>query len=76
MAELKMPSDFTWRNRNKWPLWLTAEETAELLRTDPTTVYRKIAAHKLPISPHGKPYRISRDALFEMAREQRRREVG
>lgn len=52
-----------------YPPWLTVEETAELLRTDVTTIYRKIAAGKIPVSPHGKPWRISRDALFEMARK-------
>ena len=57
------------RRKASYPPWLTVEETAELLRTDVTTVYRKIAAGKLPVSPHGKPWRISRDALFEMARK-------
>ena len=72
MADQKFPQNFPWRNRKKWPLWLTVEEAAELLRTDTTTIYRRVAAGKLPVSPHGKPWRISRDGLFEMAREQRR----
>ena len=64
---------FDEQGREKFPAWLTAEETAEFLRTDTTTIYRRVAAGKLPVSPHGKPWRISRDALFEMARESRKR---
>jgi len=75
MPELKISPDFPKNNRKKWPLWLTVEEAAKLLRTDTTTIYRKIAAGKLPVSPHGKPWRISRDALFEIARDQLRKEA-
>jgi len=58
------------RKRLSLPLWLTVKETAELLRTDEKTIYRRCKAGKLPVSPHGLPWRISRDGLFEMAREQ------
>ena len=54
--------------RANLPLFLTAEQVAELLGIPLRTVYEKIRQGKLPISPHGKPYRIDRDALFRMAR--------
>ena len=55
-------------SRRSLPLWLTVEETAEILRVDAKTIRRRIQAGRLPISPHGKPYRIDRDALFRLAR--------
>jgi len=54
--------------RLKLPLFLTAEQTADVLGIPLRTVYEKIRQGKLPISPHGKPYRVDRDGLFRMAR--------
>ncbi|NMA55809.1 MAG: helix-turn-helix domain-containing protein [Firmicutes bacterium] len=54
--------------RLKLPLFLTAEQTASVLNVPISTVYEKIRQGKLPISPHGKPYRVDRDGLFRMAR--------
>lgn len=54
--------------RANLPLFLTAEQVAELLDLPLRTIYEKIRQGKLPISPHGKPYRVDRDALFRMAR--------
>lgn len=54
------------RYRLSLPLFLTPEQTAEVLNIPVRTVYEKIRQGKLPISPHGKPYRIDRDALFKM----------
>ena len=54
--------------RANLPLFLTSEQVAELLGIPLRTVYEKIRQGKLPISPHGKPYRIDRDAMFRMAR--------
>lgn len=56
------------RRRLNLPLFLTAEQAGELLRIPVRTVYEKIRQGKLPISPHGMPYRIDRDGLFRMAR--------
>ncbi len=50
------------------PLFLTPEEASELRGIPVRTVYEKIRQGKLPISPHGKPYRIDRDMLFRMTR--------
>ncbi len=60
------------KHRLKLPLFLTAEEAAEVLNIPVRTVYEKIRQGKLPISPHGKPYRVDRDGLFRMARENRK----
>lgn len=57
------------KRRLALPLFLTPEQTAEVLNIPVRTVYEKIRQGKLPISPHGKPYRIDRDALFRMSRE-------
>ena len=56
------------QRRANLPLFLTPEQTAEVLNIQLRTVYEKIRQGKLPISPHGKPYRVDRDALFRMAR--------
>lgn len=58
--------------RLNYPLFLTPEQTSEVLNIPVRTIYEKIRQGKLPISPHGKPYRIDRDALFRMAREDRK----
>ncbi len=60
------------KRRLSLPLFLTAEEAAEVLNIPVRTVYEKIRQGKLPISPHGKPYRVDRDGLFRMARENRK----
>lgn len=59
------------RHRLKLPLFLTADQAAELLRIPVRTVYEKIRQGKLPISPHGKPYRVDRDGLFRLARNRK-----
>lgn len=57
------------QNRRKaLPLFLTPEQASEVLNIPVRTVYEKIRQGKLPISPHGKPYRIDRDGLFLIAR--------
>lgn len=58
------------RRRLSLPLFLTAEETSAILNIPIRTVYEKIRQGKLPISPHGKPYRVDRDGLFRMARKE------
>lgn len=60
------------RRRLSLPLFLTADQAAELLRIPVRTVYEKIRQGKLPISPHGEPYRVDRDGLLRMARENRK----
>ncbi len=55
--------------RLRLPLFLTAEQTASVLNVPISTVYEKIRQGKLPISPHGKPYRVDRDGLFIMSRK-------
>ncbi len=55
--------------RTQLPLWMTITETAELLGVKPGTVERKIREGLIPVSPHGKPYRVDRDGLFRMARD-------
>lgn len=57
------------KRRLSLPLFLTAEETSAVLGIPISTVYEKIRQGKLPISPHGKPYRVDRDGLFRMARK-------
>lgn len=61
------------KSRRLLPLWLTVGEAAEVLRVDTKTIRRRIQAGKLPVSPHGKPYRIDRDGMFYRAREARAR---
>lgn len=56
------------KRRLALPLFLTAEETSSVLGIPVSTVYEKIRQGKLPISPHGKPYRVDRDGLFRMSR--------
>lgn len=56
-------------HRKALPLFLTPEQAAEVLNIPVRTIYEKIRQGKLPISPHGKPYRVDRDGLFRMARE-------
>ena len=56
------------QRRANLPLFLTPEQAAEVLNIQVRTVYEKIRQGKLPISSHGKPYRVDRDALFRMAR--------
>ena len=61
-----------YKRRLSLPLFLTPEQAGEVLNIPVRTVYEKIRQKRLPISPHGKPYRIDRDALFRMAREDRK----
>lgn len=58
------------KRRLSLPLFLTPDEAAKVLNIPKRTIYAKIREGKLPISPHGKPYRIDRDRLFRMARIQ------
>jgi excisionase family DNA binding protein len=59
-----------YKRRLSLPLFLTPEQTSEVLNIPVRTVYEKIRQGKLPISPHGKPYRVDRDGLFRMARRE------
>jgi len=56
------------KHRLKLPLFLTPEQAGGVLNIPVRTIYEKIRQGKLPISPHGKPYRIDRDGLFRLAR--------
>ncbi len=53
------------RNREDWPLFLKAEEAAELLRIHPQTVYELARCGKLPALNAGRAVRIDRDKLFD-----------
>jgi len=50
--------------RSDWPLWLTVEEAAALLRVHISTVYERVARNELPAKRIGRTIRINRDALF------------
>lgn len=52
--------------KEDYPLFLTPDQAADILQMSKQGVYRKIRSGKLPISPHGKPYRINRDKLWEL----------
>lgn len=58
-------SDRKKRNREDWPLFLTAEEAGELLRIHPQTVYELARCGKLPARKAGRAVRIDRDKLFD-----------
>lgn len=58
-------------NRRKWPVWLTAEEVAELLRVDIGTVYSLARQNILPHVKIGRIYRFDRDGMFWQARGSR-----
>lgn len=62
--------------RTQYPLFLTVTETATILNIPERTVREKIRRNKLPISPHGKPYRVNRDALFWQLRKEGENERG
>lgn len=62
--------------RNQLPLWLTAEEAAELLRVHISTIYEYARQGLLPAQKIGKTVRIDRDGLFLMAREQCRKDAN
>jgi len=51
-------------HRVDWPLWLTVEEAAALLRVHISTVYERVARNELPAKRIGRTIRINRDALF------------
>ena len=38
--------------------FITAQEAARLMNLPLSTVYRKIRQKKLPVAPHGRPYRV------------------
>ena len=55
-------------HRRSWPVWLTAEEVAELLRVDIGTVYSLARQGALPHVKIGRVYRFDRDGMFYQAR--------
>lgn len=57
-------------NRLSWPLWLTVDEAAQLLRVNRSTVYEKANQGLLPVYRVGQAIRIDRDALFRTARKE------
>ena len=65
-----------YKRRLSLPLFLTPEQTSEVLNIPVRTIYEKIRQGKLPISPHGKPYRVDRDGLFRMARKNRKETIS
>lgn len=50
--------------RSDWPLWLTVDEAAALLRVHVSTVYEMVSRNQLPAKRIGRTIRIDRDALF------------
>lgn len=48
----------------------SAEEASKLFNLPISTIYRKIREKKLPIAPHGKPYRIDLWAVEEKIKEE------
>jgi len=54
--------------RTDYPLWLTIEEAAKMLRVHKNTLYDKANQDKLPIVRIGTTVRIDRDALFRINR--------
>ncbi|MBS3985689.1 MAG: helix-turn-helix domain-containing protein [Selenomonadales bacterium] len=50
--------------RSDWPLWLTVDEAAALLRVHVSTVYEMVSRKELPAKRIGRTIRIDRDALF------------
>lgn len=62
--------------RVNWPLLLTVQETADLLRVDPDTVRRLARQRELPAVKVGKEWRFSRDEVFFQAREWWRKGKG
>lgn len=56
------------QRRMDWPLWLTAEETAELLGVTKGHVYELCRQNAIPHVRLGRTVRIDRDALFRQAR--------
>ena len=61
-------------HRRSWPVWLTADEVAELLRVDIGTVYSLARQNILPHVKIGRIYRFDRDGMFYMARTRETRE--
>lgn len=61
-AELKLC------HRRSWPVWLTAEEAAEMLRLNIGTVYSLVRQGVLPAVKVGRTIRIDRDGMFWAAR--------
>ncbi len=57
------------KNRRKWPVWLTVEETANLLRVSRSSVYEWCRQGKLPHKNLGNTIRIDRDGMFFQARK-------
>ncbi len=45
------------------PRWLTTNQTARYLNVPLSTVRKKCKEGLLPVSPHGRPYRVDRVAL-------------
>lgn len=63
-------------HRRSWPVWLTAEEAAEMLRVDIGTIYYLARQRMLPHVKIGRIYRFDRDGMFFQAREAKKREEG
>ena len=57
-------------SRKSWPLLLTPEQAAALLQVSRKTIYEKKAQGKLPgVVDFGGFWRVDRDALFRLSRE-------
>ncbi len=52
-------------DKYKFKEFLSVNETAEFLGISPENVYKKIKRGLLPLSPHGKPYRVVKSKLLE-----------
>jgi excisionase family DNA binding protein len=61
--------------RQNLPLWLTAEEAAEVLRISVGHVYELCRQGAIPHLKIGRTVRIDRDGLFYQAREGTRRKT-
>lgn len=53
------------KQREDYPLLMTVEETAEVLRVHVSTVYELVRKKQLPAQKLGGTIRIHRDKLFE-----------
>ncbi len=63
-------------HRRSWPVWLTADEVAEMLRIDIGTVYSLARRDIIPHVKIGRIYRFDRDGMFWQAREIERESRG
>ena len=59
-----IPEEYQYAPWHDLPSTLTVAEVALILRLDPDTVYKSIAAQGIPAKRLGRQLRVSRDALI------------